>query len=1003
MKVQTAVPAAKVSSSTSPVSVLRRKCSCGGNASALTGQCGECSGKKLQKKLAVGSSTDASELEADRMADHVMSRRTPGEVESAPLRVQRLSDGPATAGEAAPPSVDRALSAAGAPLQPDVRHDLEQRFGHDFSRVRVHTGAAADRSARDVGAFAYTVGQDIVFGAGQYAPRTSSGRRLLAHELAHTLQTRAVTGAPSAGHVVRRRGRAGASKSKGPLERSEAVRLVLDAWVQGLDDSMLGMKVIREELSRPFTLENAESRSSRLLAAFTLLDAEAASALQAALTAPKTAEQERLRERFGRLSRGLREDLLAIMTARAPKDVKPAGEPAQPQTPTSASGTAVWIPIAQGYWAHLVDQDGMTVDRFARTVTGHPDLPQLIAQLSDVSRTQRLARGQPLLVPIEYVDYQSPAFANMPEPTQRSIFEANRVRFQNQQSQRFVQARSGHPIGPGGFGLIPVTLLTAQTLAGVLGKAGAALFAALKRAGGFIIDVALMPYRAAKSILAFIEGLVEGVRDNVDADTMRKIVDKKPSKLDLVLFVPAYTAGVVVGVVDEGIEILKGLKDIITDPIGFLKTLAKLFSAFLTEDGEAIFRPLGQATGKEFAGAIKGLAGESMSSFAYGIGKIAALVVVEVIMTMIGAKAAKFGLEAMAKLRKVKKFEALASTLSRKFLKRDLPDIDVQDAAAAHLDDAAKPKPSTASDAPHKVPSKLTPDDLKRLKGAANEFGISPDTLKNEVDDLIGQAANPDNVRQPPAGSHYDAEMKAKDGHKFERDPVDNTWCRSTKKECGGDLGDTANAEVDGALVKKGKKREGTKRVSQYERDLDQRVGKQKGRIELIAERALARKLEELLPDDTRVTFVKTERSAPGRAQGRAAARPGTIVNPDFDWQIDLPDPVRKQAGLKPRDPRKPQAGTVKPDDVEFLGGDKYRFKDHKEVDGPWETAYYNSDRGRAELRAQLQENVDVAKALGPNFKGTAYTTNSPELANWLAKEIAKFPPELRKFLAPPR
>jgi hypothetical protein len=65
---------------------------------------------------------------------------------------------------------------------------MESRFGRDFSRVRLHTDAAAAESAAAVGALAYTVGQDVVFGDGRYAPATAGGRRLLAHELAHTVQ-----------------------------------------------------------------------------------------------------------------------------------------------------------------------------------------------------------------------------------------------------------------------------------------------------------------------------------------------------------------------------------------------------------------------------------------------------------------------------------------------------------------------------------------------------------------------------------------------------------------------------------------------------------------------------------------------------------------------------------------------------------------------------------------------------------------------------------------------
>src|SRR5262245_542197 len=94
-----------------------------------------------------------------------------------------------------PGSVERALAGSGSPLEISVRQEMEQAFGHDFSRVRVHSEGAAEQSARDVAANAYTVGHDIVFAAGHYAPRTPTGRRLIAHELTHVVQNDGVRGA----------------------------------------------------------------------------------------------------------------------------------------------------------------------------------------------------------------------------------------------------------------------------------------------------------------------------------------------------------------------------------------------------------------------------------------------------------------------------------------------------------------------------------------------------------------------------------------------------------------------------------------------------------------------------------------------------------------------------------------------------------------------------------------------------------------------------------------
>ncbi|HRL76979.1 MAG TPA: DUF4157 domain-containing protein [Candidatus Accumulibacter phosphatis] len=89
------------------------------------------------------------------------------------------------------PAVEHVLvfpGGAGQLIDPATRTELEERFGQDFSDVRVHTDPEAVESAADARAKAYTVGQDVVFGEGRYAPGTSEGRRLLAHELAHVVQ-----------------------------------------------------------------------------------------------------------------------------------------------------------------------------------------------------------------------------------------------------------------------------------------------------------------------------------------------------------------------------------------------------------------------------------------------------------------------------------------------------------------------------------------------------------------------------------------------------------------------------------------------------------------------------------------------------------------------------------------------------------------------------------------------------------------------------------------------
>jgi Domain of unknown function (DUF4157)/Lysine-specific metallo-endopeptidase len=170
--------------------VLQRKCACG-NHTIAGGECEECGRKKrlgLQTKLKINEPGDLYEQEADRVADQVIATPAHHTVSGAPPRIQRFSGRPNGQMDAVPVSVDQVLANSGKPLEPVLRHDMEQRFGHDFSGVRVHTGTAAEQSARDVNAHAYTVGHRMVFGAGQFAPETQAGRLLLAHELTHVMQ-----------------------------------------------------------------------------------------------------------------------------------------------------------------------------------------------------------------------------------------------------------------------------------------------------------------------------------------------------------------------------------------------------------------------------------------------------------------------------------------------------------------------------------------------------------------------------------------------------------------------------------------------------------------------------------------------------------------------------------------------------------------------------------------------------------------------------------------------
>jgi hypothetical protein len=129
----------------------------------------------------------ASGATVQRQIDEREERETDEEEEEKLMRAE------ATGGSIHPPAMNarpkiRSLEGGGQQLPSTVRDFMEPRFGCDFGHVRVHTDANADDAARAVNALAFTAGRNVVFAAGQYAPETSPGQRLLAHELTHVIQ-----------------------------------------------------------------------------------------------------------------------------------------------------------------------------------------------------------------------------------------------------------------------------------------------------------------------------------------------------------------------------------------------------------------------------------------------------------------------------------------------------------------------------------------------------------------------------------------------------------------------------------------------------------------------------------------------------------------------------------------------------------------------------------------------------------------------------------------------
>ncbi|MES0489514.1 MAG: DUF4157 domain-containing protein [Leptospirales bacterium] len=171
----------------------------------------------LQAKLNIGPANDKYEQEADRIADQVVSKpdtargnvtnssnkeisrtpladsitplqreATPEEEPEGQAKLQRKENR-----EDAPKNVESSINASrggGKPLSASERDFYEPRFGASFAGVKVHNDSNAAQLSRSINARAFTVGNDVYFGANEYSPDTAKGKRLMAHELTHTVQ-----------------------------------------------------------------------------------------------------------------------------------------------------------------------------------------------------------------------------------------------------------------------------------------------------------------------------------------------------------------------------------------------------------------------------------------------------------------------------------------------------------------------------------------------------------------------------------------------------------------------------------------------------------------------------------------------------------------------------------------------------------------------------------------------------------------------------------------------
>ena len=145
----------------------------------------------LQPKLTIGNIDDPAEHEAEAVATRIMGSPAAGKMLEQSNREKRSEPLGPDSSSNAPGIVEQVLHSVGRPLDPATRAFFEPRLGQDLGHIRVHTNQEASDSAHSIHALAYTSGRDIAFARDRYSPHTDEGKRLLAHELVHTVQQRA--------------------------------------------------------------------------------------------------------------------------------------------------------------------------------------------------------------------------------------------------------------------------------------------------------------------------------------------------------------------------------------------------------------------------------------------------------------------------------------------------------------------------------------------------------------------------------------------------------------------------------------------------------------------------------------------------------------------------------------------------------------------------------------------------------------------------------------------
>jgi hypothetical protein len=582
-----------------PEREVRRRCACDGRLGAGCTACGGTGKRKPQRRPAAhagGFDLATLPITAGGAAGLDVSQPgDPGELAADTAAAAALRDPPAPR---APDAASAPAGSGGAPLPDAVRGDFEARFDHDFGPVRIHTDAAAQQSAAALDAEAYTVGGDIVFAAGAYAPGSGAGRDLLAHELAHVVQAGA-GGAAEPG-VARRARRDDCDKQPKPRDPCAAIpaedRREVQSMLHGPDE----LQAMSELLERPATEGGAAERVALLkAAACTLSPGTAADVRQVFTDRAHVAG-----ERFGRLATASRCAILHILDSRiaagAVADAVDTAMDAMPFTPRKQP------PPGGGGGG-----DGDAGER--RAAGARKEQAQREREEAQFKRDRELLAKSGKLDAIGFL---------LPDAV-----SAHRIPYSEQIHNPLlrwharINERGAFAIGR--FGATGLRPLVADPVAYAV-IAVEAFFTCMKEQLGKA-DAAILTTAISADPLG-----VFGVPD-------------------------AFRRGAAVGLGEDFVEAIEQLAEIIEDPAKFVRDTLKIVELMFSPEGEALGCAIGGDLGEQFVETLRKAAPDGLDAVSFQLGRQLGPSIVYTVLAFLapGAAIARFGGKLLARLLKI--------------------------------------------------------------------------------------------------------------------------------------------------------------------------------------------------------------------------------------------------------------------------------------------------------------------------------------------------------------